>query len=131
MSRITRTVLAVVTASAALLFGLPAPAQAGDTGVLSVYNAHPSIWIGVYDEWNYSDYEVLAPQRYSDQQFGFKIAAVWIGAGWCARRYTGPGRTGPWTRAGADIKGPYKMELAGNYVVKIDPYKAASSSSCV
>jgi hypothetical protein len=116
---------------AATLFGLQAPAQAADNGVWSVYNAHPSIWIGVYDEWLYSDYEPLAPQHWSDLQLGFNVEAVYIGSGWCARRYTGPGRNGPWTRAGSDIQGPFKMRLAGDYVVKIDPYKAASSSSCV
>lgn len=56
-----------------------------------------------------TELDLLAPEHYSDLQFGWKAEAVYIGSGWCARRYTGPGRNGPWTRAGSDIQGPFKM----------------------
>jgi hypothetical protein len=129
MKRIMRKALAVLTVAAVVATG--APAQAAQYGAIAVSNSHPSVWIAILERWGYAERDPLGPQRWSDSYVDYRPGAVYIGSGWCARRYTGPARNGPWTRAGDDIRGPFMLELAGNYLVKIYPYRAASSSSCV
>jgi len=126
---VKRLVGAAVAAALAipLSLGGAAPAQAAPTSVYGIYNP-ASIGIGVLQNWRTSgaNYDRILPSgSWTNYDLGWGHAGgVYIGSGYCARRYTSvTGNTGTWRSAGSDFEGPNRFRLAGNYYVQIDPYR--------
>jgi hypothetical protein len=129
MTRVMKPVLAAVTAVAMVLLGAAAPAQAAPEGVLGIFNAGQVGSLGIFEHFRASggaDWDATLPQNaWSDDAFdGWDtFGGFFVGSGYCAQRYTSSSRTGPWTRVNPNVNGKARSKTAGNYYVKIVPFR--------
>lgn len=129
MTRVMRPVLAAVMAVAMVLLGAAAPAQAAVSGVLGIWNAGQVGRLGIFEYFRASggaNYDAVLPQSAtSDEAFdGWdQYGGFYVGAGYCAQRWTASSYSGPWTRANPNVTGPARSRTDGNYYVKVVPFR--------